>query len=85
MATMNVETLTTLTGIDRVNAIAARVETLPQDLRGSTTRAYQRNLPEWEAARLKYNWLLHACDSRLPPRRPLGSLADTSKRTRLRK
>ena len=64
---IDVDTLTTLTGIDRVDAIAAHVETLPQDLRGSTTRAYQRNLPEWEAARLKYNWLLHACDSRLPP------------------
>ena len=64
---MNVETLTTLTGIDRVNAIAARVETLPQDRRGPTTRAYQLNLPKWEAAELRYNWLLHACDSRLSP------------------
>ena len=64
---MNVETLTTLTGIDRVNAIAAHVETLPQDQRGPTTRAYQRNLPEWEAARLKYNWNLHARESQLPP------------------
>ena len=64
---MNVETLTTLTGIDRVNAIAAHVESLPQDLRGHTTRAYQRNLPEWESARLRHNWDLHARESQLPP------------------
>ena len=64
---MNVETLTTLTGIDRVNAIAAHVESLPQDLRGPTTRAYQRRLPTWESARLKYNWNLHARESQLPP------------------
>ena len=64
---MNVETLTTLTGIDRVNAIAAHVESLPQDLRGPTTRAYQRNLPEWESARLRHNWDLHARESQLPP------------------
>ena len=30
-------------------------------------RTYQRNLPEPEAARLTYNWRLHARDSQLPP------------------
>ena len=65
--TINTDILTTLTGTDRVNAIAAHVESLPQDQRGSTTRAYQRNLPKWEAAELTYNWRLHARDSQLPP------------------
>ena len=65
---IDVGTLTTLTGIDRVNAIAAHVETLPQDQRGPTTRAYQRRLPKWESARLRYNWPLHARESQLPPK-----------------
>ena len=65
--TINTDILTTFTGTDRVNAIAAHVESLPQDQRGSTTRAYQRNLPKWEAAELTYNWRLHARDSQLPP------------------
>ena len=64
---MDIEILTTLTGIDRVNAIAAHIESLTQDQRGSTTRAYQRNLPKWEASKLKHAWPLHARDSQLPP------------------
>ena len=64
---MDIEILTTLTGIDRVNAIVAHIESLTQDQRGSTTRAYQRNLPNWEASKLKHAWHLHARDSQLPP------------------
>ena len=64
---LDTEILTTLTGIERVNAIAAHIESLPQDMRRTAVRAYQRNLPEPEAARLTYNWPLHARDSQLPP------------------
>ena len=64
---IDIVSLTTLTGIDRVNAIAAHVETLPQDQRGPTTRAYQRNIPKWEAAELRFKWNLHARESQLPP------------------
>ena len=64
---MDVDILTNLTGIDRINAIAAHVETLPQDQRGPTTRAYQRNIPKWEAAELRFKWNLHARESQLPP------------------
>ena len=64
---IDIEILTTLNGIRRVNAIAAHVESLPQDQRGPTARAYQRNLPTWESSRLRYNWNLHARESQLPP------------------
>ena len=79
---MDVDILTNLTGIDRINAIAAHVETLPQDQRGPTTRAYQRNIPKWEAAELRFKWNLHARESQLPPRWRLGHLAH-SRRARL--
>ena len=65
--TIDTEILTTLTGIPRVNAITSHVESLSQDQRGPTTRAYLRNLPEWEAAELTFNWNLHARESQLPP------------------
>ena len=65
--TIDTETLRTLTGIERVNAIAAEVMSLPYDQRRAAVRTYQRNLPEPEAARLKYNWSLHARPSQLPP------------------
>ena len=64
---LDTEVLSTLTGIDRVNAITSHIVSLPQDLRGSTVRTYLRDLPEPEAARLNYNWPLHARDSQLPP------------------
>ena len=64
---LDTEVLSTLTGIDRVNAITSHIVSLPQDLRGSTVRTYLRDLPEPEAARLTYNWHLHARDSQLPP------------------
>ena len=64
---MDIEILTTLTGIPRVNAITSHVESLPQDQRGPTTRAYQRNIPKWESAELTFNWNLHARESQLPP------------------
>ena len=64
---LDTEVLSTLTGIDRVNAITSHIVSLPQDLRGSTVRTYLRDLPEPEAARLNYNWRLHARDSQLPP------------------
>ena len=66
--TIDTETLRTLTGIERVNAIAAEVMSLPYDQRRAAVRTYQRNLPEPEAARLKYNWSLHARPSQLPPK-----------------
>ena len=59
--------LADLTGIDRINAIAAHLESLPQVQRDPVTRAYQRSLPAWEAAELKYFWSLHSRDSQLPP------------------
>ena len=65
---LDTEVLSTLTGIDRVNAITSHVVSLPQDLRGSVARTYLRNLPGWEAAELTYNWRLHARDSQLPPK-----------------
>ena len=65
--TIDTETLRTLTGIERVNAIAAEVMSLPYDQRRAAVRAYQRGLPEPEEARLKYNWPLHARPSQLPP------------------
>ena len=64
---LDTQTLSTLTGIKRVNAIAAHIESLPQDMRRAAVRAYQCGLPEPEEARLKYNWSLHARDSQLPP------------------
>ena len=64
---MDVDSLTNLTGIDRINAIAAHLESLPQVQRDPATRAYQRSLPAWEAAELKYFWSLHSRDSQLPP------------------
>ena len=64
---MNVDILADLTGIDRINAIAAHLESLPQVQRDPVTRAYQRSLPAWEAAELKYFWSLHSRDSQLPP------------------
>ena len=64
---IDTETLRTLTGIKRVNAIADEVMSLPYDQRRAAVRAYQRGLPEPEAARLKYDWSLHARDSQLPP------------------
>ena len=64
---MDIEILSTLSGIERVNAIAAEVMSLPYDQRTGATEIYQRNLPRWEAARLTYNWPLHARDSQLPP------------------
>ena len=64
---LDTEVLSTLTGIDRVNAITSHIVSLPQDLRGSTVRTYLRNLPGWEAAELTYNWNLHARPSQLPP------------------
>ena len=36
---LNPETPTTLTGIERVNATAAHIESLPQDMRGEYIRA----------------------------------------------
>ena len=64
---LHTEILSTLTGIKRVNAIAAHIESLPQDMRRATVRAYQRGLPEPEEAWLKYHWPLHARPSQLPP------------------
>ena len=65
--TLDTEILRTLTGIERVNAIADEVMSLPYDQRRAAVRAYQRGLPTWEDARLKYNWSLHARPSQLPP------------------
>ena len=65
--TLDTEILRTLTGIERVNAIADEVMSLPYDQRRAAVRAYQRGLPSWEDARLKYNWSLHARPSQLPP------------------
>ena len=64
---LDTQTLSTLTGIDRVNAIADQVRSLPYDQRLKVLRAYLRGLPEPEAARLTYNWPLYARDSQLPP------------------
>ena len=65
--TLDTDILTTLTGIRRVSAIADYLMSLPHAQRVGATRTYLRNLPEPEAARLTYNWPLHARDSQLPP------------------
>ena len=64
---MDVEVLTNLTGIDRINAVAAHLESLPQEQRDPAAHIYLRSLPAWEAAELKYFWSLHSRDSQLPP------------------
>ena len=65
---IDTEILNTLAGIKRVNAIAAHVLSLQQELRGPTVRAYQRELPRRESLKLNYIWPLHARDSQLPPK-----------------
>ena len=64
---LHTEELGTLTGINRVNAIAREVRSLPYDQRHDAIQIYQEGLPEWEIARLTYDWSLHARDSQLPP------------------
>ena len=64
---MDIDILSNLTGIDRINAVAAHLESLPQEQRDPVTRAYQRGLPTWESAELKYFWSIHSRDSQLPP------------------
>ena len=65
--TLDTDILNTLTGIRRVTAIADYLMSLPHAQRVGATRTYLRDLPEPEAARLTYNWPLHARDSQLPP------------------
>ena len=71
---LDTEVLSTLTGIDHLNAIAAEVLSLPYDQRRAAVRAYQRILTTWEAAELKYNWNLHARESRISKARCVPGL-----------
>ena len=64
---LDTEKLSTLTGIDRVNAIAREVRFLPYDQRAGAIHTYQAGLHKWEIARLTYDWSLHARDSQMPP------------------
>ena len=64
---LDIETLGTLSGADRVNTIAKHLKSIPLAQRASVIETVQRGLKEREAARLTYNWSLHARDSQLPP------------------
>ena len=61
------EILTTLTGIERVNAVTDHLTTLPYDQRLDAARVYRKALPEPESLRLQYAWPLYARESQLPP------------------
>ena len=81
---LDTEVLSTLTGIDRVNAITSHIVSLPQDLRGSTVRTYLRDLPEPEAARVDVQLAPPRPRLPVPTTRRLGHL-DDPRRPRLRK
>ena len=65
--TLDTETLSTLSSADRVNTIAKHLKSIPLAQRAGAMETVQRGLKEREAARLTYNWSLHARDSQLPP------------------
>ena len=64
---LDTETLSTLSSADRVNTIAKHLKSIPLAQRAGVMKTVQRGLREREAARLTYNWSLHARDSQLPP------------------
>ena len=64
---LDIETLGTLSSADRVNTIAKHLKSIPLAQRAGVMETVQRGLKEREAARLTYNWNLHARDSQLPP------------------
>ena len=64
---LDIETLGTLSSADRVNTIAKHLKSIPLAQRAGVMETVQRGLKEREAARLTYNWHLHARDSQLPP------------------
>ena len=64
---LDIETLGTLSSADRVNTIAKHLKSIPLAQRAGVMETVQRGLKEREAARLTYNWPLHARDSQLPP------------------
>ena len=64
---LDIETLGTLSSADRVNTIAKHLKSIPLAQRAGVIETVQRGLKEREAARLTYNWHLHARDSQLPP------------------
>ena len=64
---IDIEILTTLTGIERVNAVTDHLTTLPYDQRLDAARVYRKALPEPESLRLQYAWPLYARESQLPP------------------
>ena len=64
---LDIETLGTLSSADRMNTIAKHIKSMPLTQRASVIETIQRGLKDREAARLTYNWSLHARDSQLPP------------------
>ena len=64
---LDTETLSTLNGADRVRTLAKHLKSIPLAQRAGVMETVQRGLKEREAARLTYNWSLHARDSQLPP------------------
>ena len=64
---LDIETLGTLSSADRMNTIAKHLKSMPVAQRASVIETIQRGLRKREAARLTYNWSLHARDSQLPP------------------
>ena len=64
---LDIETLGTLSSADRMNTIAKHLKSMPLTQRAGVIETVQRGLKEREAARLTYNWSLHARDSQLPP------------------
>ena len=65
--TLDTETLSTLSSADRVSTIAKHLKSIPLAQRAGVMKTVQRGLKEREAARLTYNWSLHARDSQLLP------------------
>ena len=65
---LDTESLSTLSSADRVNTIAKHLKSIPLAQRAGVMKTVQRGLREHEAARLTYNWSLHARDSQLPPK-----------------
>ena len=64
---LDTETLSTLSGADRVRTITKHLKSIPLAQRAGVMETVQRGLNKREKARLKYAWPLHARPSQLPP------------------
>ena len=64
---LDTQTLDKLSSVERVNAIARHLKSIPLAQRIGVMEIVQRGLEEPDAAALKYHWHLYARDSQLPP------------------